>query len=1068
MICLQQTMASTIGIHQLKAVGPRPIMKSDMLSRILVDMCKPGAVERSEDVTLKEFVDSESRGYKGERLNRFVAEIYARVKALVQSSDINEKIAGVVALDELGETKTFGESMSRLSELIRLVMDAFGPNPDVRSMQMASEVLGRLVSQGGVGVSDVVDEQVQLGMQWLAGPRQESSRLAGVMVLQELAIAAPAVFNVHVRSFIEVIWNPLRDPKQHIREAAVSALRASLVLIEKRETRYRVQWYYRLFEETQRGLRKVTSIETVHGSLLVLGELLGHTGEFMLARYREVCDTVLRFRESKEKLIRRAVISLIPKLAAFAPERFVRSYLKQSTQHLLSVLLSTSDQGAGFSALAEMISSLAVAGVAGHMKTPDNFLKPIATQIHDCLVTKGRAKGHCSKALDCAGVLCVALKEEWEPYMAELLEPAVATGLSSSLVSCLHMTVDSLPNLLSKVQALLLDLLSLALTRRPFFATASPAKVQILQNGLVNGDIQGSALIRLALQTFAEFSLIPHQLLDFVKDFVMPYLEDQDPAIRRDAALAVSQIAQRHANYGTTDAPAFTMAEKRSIDAIVNRLLSTAVIDPASSVRRVVFDSLANSSALDVHIAQPECLRNLFIAFNDEAPIVRSLAIRLAGHLLSVNPAYVGPALRRHMLQLIVDMDSSPDSQQREESAKLLCVLIRAAPRLVQPYTLVILRALLTKLSAVSSSAQVMIGKTGAVVSVGRNNVQKPMGSIETNNASEDGLHIAVLDTLGELSAVSGDELISEVPSMLPLVIDALADAGSSQSKRLVATRTLGRIVESTGSVVSPYLDYPQLLGMLLKMLGESNAAGRREVVRTLGILGALDPHAHKLNLAELHGEGRLEREGVRPQYPDRQVGPVDPVAGLADGLGYQELVPSTGLATSSEDYYPTVAINALMRLLRDPSSASLHGRAVVSLFRIIRSMGLAFVPYLSKVVPVLLSITRRADDINRRIEMIRALADLVVFMRQHIKKFLPDFLSLIDSFWTDETSILTPHILFLLSELAGEDLFCQKTSSKNHFFILITHIIHCLCSHTERRLQGSYGGPATQIHLTT
>lgn len=49
----------------------------------------------------------------------------------------------------------------------------------------------------------------------------------------------------------------------------------------------------------------------------------------MLARYREVCDTVLRFRDSKEKLIRRAVITLVPRLAAFAPERFVKSYLKQ-------------------------------------------------------------------------------------------------------------------------------------------------------------------------------------------------------------------------------------------------------------------------------------------------------------------------------------------------------------------------------------------------------------------------------------------------------------------------------------------------------------------------------------------------------------------------------------------------------------------------------------------------------------------------------------------------------------------------------------------------------------------
>ena len=31
------------------------------------------------------------------------------------------------------------------------------------------------------------------------------------------------------------------------------ALKACLVLVEKRETRYRVQWYYKLFEQTMRG-----------------------------------------------------------------------------------------------------------------------------------------------------------------------------------------------------------------------------------------------------------------------------------------------------------------------------------------------------------------------------------------------------------------------------------------------------------------------------------------------------------------------------------------------------------------------------------------------------------------------------------------------------------------------------------------------------------------------------------------------------------------------------------------------------------------------------------------------
>lgn len=67
----------------------------------------------------------------------------------------------------------------------------------------------------------------------------------------------------------------------------------------------------------------------------------------MLARYREVVETVLRFRESKERLVRRAVISLLPRLAAFAPERFAATYLKQCTNYLLSVLKFSSERGVG-------------------------------------------------------------------------------------------------------------------------------------------------------------------------------------------------------------------------------------------------------------------------------------------------------------------------------------------------------------------------------------------------------------------------------------------------------------------------------------------------------------------------------------------------------------------------------------------------------------------------------------------------------------------------------------------------------------------------------------------------
>lgn len=62
------------------------------------------------------------------------------------------------------------------------------------------------------------------------------------------------------------------------------------MLVEKRETRYRVQWYYKLFEQTMRGMKRdhrtgaLPSAESIHGSLLALAELLQHTGEFLLAR----------------------------------------------------------------------------------------------------------------------------------------------------------------------------------------------------------------------------------------------------------------------------------------------------------------------------------------------------------------------------------------------------------------------------------------------------------------------------------------------------------------------------------------------------------------------------------------------------------------------------------------------------------------------------------------------------------------------------------------------------------------------------------------------------------------
>lgn len=61
-------------------------------------------------------------------------------------------------------------------------------------------------------------------MDWMNPQRSEQLRYAAALILKEMAKNAPAVFNVFVRPFIDVIWAGLRDQKHIVREASKDAL----------------------------------------------------------------------------------------------------------------------------------------------------------------------------------------------------------------------------------------------------------------------------------------------------------------------------------------------------------------------------------------------------------------------------------------------------------------------------------------------------------------------------------------------------------------------------------------------------------------------------------------------------------------------------------------------------------------------------------------------------------------------------------------------------------------------------------------------------------------------------
>lgn len=63
--------------------------------------------------------------------------------------------------------------------------------------------------------------------------------------------------------------------------------------------------------------------------------------------YRATCELTLRYRDSKEVVIRKAVITLIPNMATFDSDEFEQHYLHRSMTYLLQSLGKPTDRDIG-------------------------------------------------------------------------------------------------------------------------------------------------------------------------------------------------------------------------------------------------------------------------------------------------------------------------------------------------------------------------------------------------------------------------------------------------------------------------------------------------------------------------------------------------------------------------------------------------------------------------------------------------------------------------------------------------------------------------------------------------
>jgi len=137
----------------------------------------------------------------------------------------------------------------------------------------------------------------------------------------------------------------------------------------------------------------------------------------------------------------------------------------------------------------------------------------------------------------------------------------------------------------------------------------------------------------------------------------------------------------------------------------------------------------------------------------------------------------------------------------------------------------------------------------------------------------------------------------------------------------------------------------------------------------------------------------------------------VNPAYGAIGGDGL--LLPSM-VAGGPEDYYPTVAIAALMRVLTDAGLHTHHGTAVQAVVFIFRSLGLKCVPFLPQIVPAFLRVASVCER-GLRENIFQHIGALVSIVKQHIRRFLPGIFALINAFW----SHCLEHILSLIEEIS-------------------------------------------------
>uniref|UniRef100_A0AAQ4QZI1 Serine/threonine-protein kinase TOR n=1 Tax=Gasterosteus aculeatus aculeatus TaxID=481459 RepID=A0AAQ4QZI1_GASAC len=955
-----------------------------------------GLKNRNEDTRaksakeLQHYVTTELRELSQDEATTFYDELNHHIFELVSSSDVNERKGGILAIVSLIGVE--GGNATRISRFANYLRNLL-PSSDPVVMEMASKAMGHLSMAGDTFTAEYVEFEVKRALEWLGADRNEGRRHAAVLVLRELAVSAPTFFFQQVQPFFDNIFYAVWDPKQAIREGAVSALRACLILTTQRETKemQKPQWYKQTFDEAEKGFDETLAKEKgmnrddrVHGALLIMNELV-RISSMEGERLREEMEEITQQQLVHDKYCKE-LMGFGAKPRHITPFTSFQSVQPQQSNALLGLLGYSTPQGyLSFGATpAPVKSSLVESRYCRELmeerfdqvcrwvlkyrtsKNPliqltilnllprlaafqpniftDQYLSDTMGYLLACL----KKEKERTAAFQALGLLVVAVRTEIQPYLTKILEIIKAAlppkdfahkrqktmQVDATVFTCISMLSRAMgPSIQPDIKELLEPMLTVGL---------SPALTAVLydlsrQIPQLKKDIQDGLLKMLSLVLMHKPLRHPGMPKGLAHQLASPSLTN----IPEASDVGSITLALRTLGSFEFEGHSLTQFVRHCADHFLNSEHKEIRMEAARTCSRLLTPSIHTVSG----------------------HVVSQTAVQVVADVLS---------------KLLVVGITDPDPDIR------YCVLASLDER----FDAHLAQAENLQALFVALNDEVFEIRELAICTIGRLSSMNPA---------------FVMPFLRKmLIQVSGLEMRMWMDELFPIIMDMLQDS-SSLAKRQVALWTLGQQVASTGYVVEPYRKYPSLLDVLLNFLKtEQNQGIRREAIRVLGLLGALDPYKHKVNI------------GMIDQSRDASAVSLSESKSSQDSADYStsEMLVNMGNLPLDE-FYPAVAIVTLMRILRDPSLSNHHTMVVQAVTFIFKSLGLKCVQFLPQVMPTFLNVIRVCDASIREF-LFQQMGMVVCFVKIHIRPYMDDIFTLIREYWTPNNPMQNTIILLI------------------------------------------------------